>query len=730
MKQRYTEIPKDIRDKTDLVRRRINPSIFNITILISVIFLVMIVASVSVDIIGKNTLVAVIVSAFLIFILSIIIHMDKISELVFSRDFKNALLAGAAGTGVKMLFVIGKDKQVVYYSPAFRDYFSYQPQTGSDSAFEHLVSSLNLTVRHKEQVERAMQNNEHVEIDFKFSPEPKKEVEATLVVEPIERPEGFFVFKIFSESENMIGSSNRNMRALLAKIWLNFLENSPIAIVLLDENGNITESNESFRIISGKAGSNKRMGWKLIDVISEDDRNKVSTLIESAKSSLTTDLKPLDVKFAADESSSASIYINPIKESYDDNYKFIAYLIDTTEQKNLEGRFAHSQKMQAVGQLAGGVAHDFNNLLTAMIGFCDLLLLRHPPGEESFADIMQIKQNANRAANLVSQLLAFSRKQTLQPKEIDITDTIAELSNLIRRLIGENIELKVKHGRNIWPSLVDHGQFEQVIINLAVNARDAMAEKGGTLTIKTENRTLEKDDKLERGMISSSQGEDIEPGDYIVIEISDTGSGMPHDIMEQIFEPFFTTKEVGEGTGLGLSTVFGIIQQSGGYIYVSSTEGKGTKFTIFLKKYEDKENGKNKDKPRHEEMRDLTGVGTVLLVEDEDPVRIFSTRALQNKGYKVLEADSGEAALEIIEEKGDDIDIVITDVVMPGMTGPTMVQEILSKHPDIEVIFISGYAEDAFLKSYGETRSFHFLPKPFTLKELASKVKDVMEEND
>jgi len=504
--------------------------------------------------------------------------------------------------------------------------------------------------------------------------------------------------------------------------WNRFLENSPIAIALMEENGLITESNSAFRELTGRNQSD-RSGYNAFDLIEDENKTELLKLI---KDDNISGINAIDVKFKNNNGKSASLYVNPASSKESGTASYIAYLIDTTEQKNLEVSFVHSQKMQAVGQLAGGIAHDFNNLLTAMIGFCDLLLIRHPPGEQSFADIMQIKQNANRASNLVRQLLAFSRRQTLNPKVTDVTDTLAELSNLIRRLIGENIELKMRHGRDIWKVRVDQGQLEQVIINLAVNARDSMPE-GGVLTIRTHNTLIDKNHQLDEGMISSPQDEEIQEGEYVAIEIQDTGQGIPPDIITKIFEPFFTTKKVGEGTGLGLSTVYGIIQQTGGHIYVSSTIGKGTKFSIFLKHHSEKETMATPFISADLELaRDLTGSGTILLVEDEDPVRIFSSRALQNKGYKVLEANSGEAAIELMKKHGDEINAVITDVVMPGMTGPVMIEKMLKEHPDLKVIFVSGYAEDTFVKTYGTKREFNFLAKPFTLNQLAAKVKEVI----
>jgi two-component system cell cycle sensor histidine kinase/response regulator CckA len=380
-------------------------------------------------------------------------------------------------------------------------------------------------------------------------------------------------------------------------------------------------------------------------------------------------------------------------------------------------QFAQSQKMQAVGQLAGGIAHDFNNLLTAMIGFSDLLLLRHRPGDQSFADIMHIKQNANRAAGLVRQLLAFSRQQTLQPRVLDMTDILAELSHLLRRLIGETIELEMIHGRDLGPVKADQGQLEQVIINLAVNARDAMPD-GGTLTIETDSAHLARSMKR--------KGEIIPAGDYTRIRVTDTGCGIAEDELDRIFEPFYSTKEVGAGTGLGLSTVYGIVSQTGGFVDVDSRPDRGTAFSIYLPHHEANEDEERAAVAAAEASRDLTGTGTVLLVEDEDAVRAFGARALRNKGYNVLEASSGESALELLNEQQDPIDLLITDVVMPRLDGPALVREVREKRPDLPVIFISGYAEDSFRQRLGREAGIHFLPKPFSLKELAGKVKEVM----
>ena len=500
-----------------------------------------------------------------------------------------------------------------------------------------------------------------------------------------------------------------------------FIAASPLAVARLDMRGMVLECNASLSELVGQKMPDA--GWKFLEIVSEESRVDVTSLIARISAGQAVDRKPLEITLATSGAVTALLYLSLIGAEAP---QIIAQLIDTSEQKSLEQRFVHSQKMQAVGQLAGGIAHDFNNLLTAMIGFCDLLLMRHPAGDQSFADIIQVKQNANRAANLVRQLLAFSRRQTLQPKMLDITDVLAELSNLVRRLIGENIELKMVHGRDLGMVKADQGQLEQVFINLAVNARDAM-KGGGRLTIQTKHVTVDGKNPIERDLIPPVEDEAIVDGDYVLVEMIDTGTGIPRDLLQKIFEPFFSTKEVGSGTGLGLATVYGIIKQTGGYVYVSSKEGSGTRFSLYFKRYKQEEMQPVAVVPEQAANDDLTGKGTVLLVEDETPVRTFAARALRNKGYSVLEADCGETAIEMMEKQGKEVDVIVTDVIMPGINGPTMIETLAPKFPQVKVIFISGYAEDVFVQSYGSEREFNFLAKPFTLKQLASKVKEVIQ---
>ena len=370
--------------------------------------------------------------------------------------------------------------------------------------------------------------------------------------------------------------------------------------------------------------------------------------------------------------------------------------------------------MQVVGQLAGGVAHDFNNILTAIIGHCDLMLMRHTPGDSDYDDIQQIKSNSNRAAGLTRQLLAFSRQQTLRPQVLQLPDVVSEVSHLLKRLLSENIELIVKHGRSLGPIRADPGQLEQGIVNLAVNARDAMAEKGGgTLTIQTYSVKADQVAEL---------GSDILPvADYSALSVTDTGTGIAPSVLGKIFEPFFTTKEVGKGTGLGLSTVYGIVKQSGGFIFADSKVGEGSRFVIYLPVYREDSAAAKARKSGKAKQDELWGSGTVLLVEDEPMVRAVAERALTRHGYNVITADNGEAALEVIA-RGEEIDLLISDVVMPGMDGPTMVDEARKQRPDLKILFMSGYAEEQLRDSIGVDNA-HFLPKPFSVQELAEATK-------
>jgi two-component system cell cycle sensor histidine kinase/response regulator CckA len=498
---------------------------------------------------------------------------------------------------------------------------------------------------------------------------------------------------------------------------------APIAIATVDGDGMISATNASFVAIFGAdAETEDGSRANLETFVEAADRQALKKALEAAKAG-QGQIEPVDVTFAGNDERSGRLYLSPIERGEGESETAIVYAIDNTEQRALEMQIAQSQKMQAVGQLAGGIAHDFNNMLTAIIGFSDFLLLNHRPTDPAFQDIMNIKQNANRAAGLVRQLLAFSRQQTLRPQVLNLGDVLSELSILLGRLLGENIELSLDQASDLWAVKADLHQLEQVVINLAVNARDAMPE-GGKLEIRTVNVSEAESRKLGVGHVP--------PGEYVMVEVCDTGTGMSEEVKHKIFEPFFSTKEIGRGTGLGLSTVYGIVKQTGGYIFAESEEGEGTAMRVYLPRHVEGSDGVDQEPAKLERMpekpKDLTGRGTVLLVEDEDAVRSFAARALGQRGYQVLEASTGAEALEVFEEHKGEVDLVVSDVVMPEMDGPTMMKKLRETNSDLKIILISGYAEDAFRRNLAENEHFMFLQKPFDLKKLAATVKAALED--
>ncbi|MBW8784471.1 MAG: response regulator [Novosphingobium sp.] len=399
-------------------------------------------------------------------------------------------------------------------------------------------------------------------------------------------------------------------------------------------------------------------------------------------------------------------------------------LTDSTVETRLKRQVAQATKMQAVGQLAGGVAHDFNNVLTAIIGTCDLMLLRHTPGDSDYDDIQQIRANSNRAASLTRQLLAFSRQQTLRPEVLQLPDVVADVSQMLKRLLGERIQLVVHHDRDLGPVRADPSQLEQVIVNLAVNARDAIQARGesGKLTIATR--------KITAADVRNMRSEIIPQGDYTALVVQDTGTGIPPEHLGKIFEPFFTTKEQGKGTGLGLSTVYGIVKQSGGFIFADSEPGKGTKFTVYLPVHHGGPGDAAPASPRREEpAQQWGGGGRILLVEDEDPVRMVAERALTRAGYTVTSARDGEEGLDkmraALGEKDGGFDLVVSDVVMPSMDGPTMARAIRGLAPELPVLFMSGYAEEQLRREI-DLPKMHFIAKPFSVQQIAGKVGQVI----
>lgn len=511
----------------------------------------------------------------------------------------------------------------------------------------------------------------------------------------------------------LIRRSERRFRALY--------DLAPIGIVLLDGETKILRGNGAFLSLVG--GPKVRLeGQSLDSLVFDDDRPAVRRILDNLYHH--SGFERIDVRFGQAGDKTATLFIGADSEETPSSKSATIYVIDTTEQKNLEQRLAQAQKMQAIGQLAGGIAHDFNNLLTAMIGYCDLTLLRQDEGSDDFSDITQIKQTAERAATLVRQLLAFSRRQILQPHVVDVTEVISGVTDLLRRLSGEEIKIEIESAPQLGLIFADQSQLEQILVNLVVNARDAMP-RGGRLSIRTANLVL--DQPVVGG------GEVVPSGNWISIEVEDTGVGIPPEILSRIFEPFFSTKAIGQGTGLGLATVYGIVKQTGGYVIVDTAVGSGSIFRLFFPRHSDARDagavGQARAKPQAKSLPSAVKEGenhTVLIVEDEDPVRLFAVRALQAKGYKVFHANGGIEGLEILRKERDAIDLLITDVVMPQMDGPSVIAEARSIVPQIKVLCMSGYAEEALKDRIRATQDVRFIGKPFSLAQFAGVVKEVL----
>src|ERR1700689_5479086 len=516
--------------------------------------------------------------------------------------------------------------------------------------------------------------------------------------------------------------------------FMRFFHHTPMAIATIDKKGGVIRTNPQFEHLFHGTRSAEGEDRSIRATVAESDWSALEAAIRAAAAG-KADIAPVDAMLAGPGERFGRFYVTAVKEADRDQEAAIVYALETTAQREFETKVTQTQKMELVGQLAGGIAHDFNNVLSAIMMATDFLLNAHKPTDPSFQDIMQIKQNANRAASLVRHLLAFSRKQTMRPQVLDLGEVLSDLNMLLRRLMGEKVTLQVVHGRDLWPVRVDISQFEQVIVNLAVNARDAMPG-GGRLELRTANITAKDCERFHaKGMPAA---------DYVLVEVSDSGTGIPAAIVDKIFEPFFSTKEVGKGTGLGLSTVYGIIKQTGGFVYVESAERKGSPFRIFLPRHvagaeeAAAERIRQSDTPaiadamaateqvKRAASADLTGEGTILLVEDEEGLRALTARGLTSRGYTVLEAGNGVEAIDVLEKIDGRVDLVVSDVVMPEMDGPTLLRELRSRDPSLKIIFVSGYAEDAFQKHLPADGQFAFLAKPFTLKQLVNEVKDTL----
>ena len=493
--------------------------------------------------------------------------------------------------------------------------------------------------------------------------------------------------------------------------------NAPFGVVRLDgadpETAMIEDVNPALVQLSG---GKALPGLKFCDLFNWEDGRSPNDAFAAAMAGSSD---PAEARLDVDD---RAIYVHlafaPARGG-----KRVAYVIDVTAWKELERQFSQANKMQAVGQLAGGVAHDFNNLLTAVRLNCDELLNRHPVGDPDYSELQSINQTVARAAGLVRKLLAFSRKQTFRMETLDVGDVLSDVSVLLRQIVEETVRLDIRHGRDLPMIKADKGQLETAIINLAANARDAMRDNGGgSLVVKTS--------RIDTDVVRNAGAPNPREGDWLSIAVTDEGHGMDKQTMEKIFEPFFTTKEAGKGTGLGLATVYGIVKQSGGFLFADSEVGKGTTFTIYLPGHEPTEEEASEleqaevAKTVEKAPADLSGRGRILLVEDEDAVRQIAAKTLVKRGYDVVEACDGEEAFEILEDDDEGFDLMISDVVMPGLDGPGLLKKARDILGDTRVVFISGYAAEQFSETLSEEQDVSFLPKPFTLTQLAEKVKE------
>jgi PAS domain S-box-containing protein len=510
------------------------------------------------------------------------------------------------------------------------------------------------------------------------------------------------------QAEAALRASEERFRALV--------ENSSDALLLIDAEGRVTYISPSSSRHLGW-GSDEMLGQSIFDFLHPDDRDamsvKLAEVLRSPGKPVTQDirLQHADGSWRAIESIAVNRLSDPSVEAIVVNAR------DITDRRKLEEQLRHAQKMEAVGQLAGGIAHDFNNLLTAILGYCNLMRDDLPAEDPLRADLDEIHTAGERAASLTRQLLAFSRRQMLQPQVVDMNSVVQQLEKLLRRLISENVELVTALARDLLSVRVDPASIEQILVNLTVNARDAMPH-GGRLTIETSNVDLD-----ETFAIAHVP---MKPARYVMLAVGDTGEGMDADTQARVFEPFFTTKEQGKGSGLGLATVYGMVKQSGGYIWVYSEPGHGTVFKVYFPPAEQRARTNDQDNAGRRSGDAMHGWETVLLVEDEDAVRALGREVLRRHGYVVLEARHGVDALRMAERHPDDIHLMITDLVMPHMGGRDLVERLAAVRPKMKVLFMSGYTDHALMHR-DLTPGTAFLQKPFTPEAFVRKVRSVLD---
>ncbi|WP_353230035.1 ATP-binding protein [Novosphingobium sp.] len=548
-------------------------------------------------------------------------------------------------------------------------------------------------------------------LPVRFLHVPIADPDAGEPVDPAKVPSLFLII----DSNAGVGDARAGLPQIEA-----LLSRLPLGLAMVDRDGRFVFANSAFLRVAGHDGPTPPPYPS--DLVIGEDKGALADAVRRHTQGATTS-GDVAVRLHATPDEPVLMGLAAVRGLGD--CAVLLSLKDSSEETRLKHQIAQASKMQAVGQLAGGVAHDFNNVLTAIIGYCDLMLMRHTPGDSDYDDIQQVKANSNRAASLTRQLLAFSRQQTLRPQVLQLPDVVAEVSTLLKRLIGERITLEVTHDRGLGAVRADPVQLEQVLLNLAVNARDAMADSKVPGVLKLITRRVTAD------QVRAMKNDVLPIGDYTALIVEDTGHGIRPAQIDKIFEPFFTTKDRGKGTGLGLSTVYGIVKQSGGFIFVTSEPGQWTRFTIYLPVHvsnaaELAEAARAQlPEPRRQKW---THGGRVLLVEDEDTVRAVAERALVRQGFEVVTASDGEEGLETLVrtyEAGGKFDMIVSDVVMPTMDGPAMAREIRARRPELPFLFMSGYAEETLRREIN-IPNMHFLPKPFSVQQIVTAVEDVL----
>jgi two-component system cell cycle sensor histidine kinase/response regulator CckA len=507
--------------------------------------------------------------------------------------------------------------------------------------------------------------------------------------------------------------AEKNLRDQEAQVRL-IAEHTLDLIYLLDQKGQFIYANPSFKRSLG-LDSDALLGKKAFSLFHPDDRTVARMAFQEALE--TQSDRTVQFRYK-DKEGAWRLFESVINWALDEKgepVKSVVVARNIEERKRLEDQVRQAQKMEAVGRLAGGVAHDFNNLLTAINGYSDLLLRSLDRMDPRRSDVEEIKETAGRAATLTQQLLAFSRRQITQPTVLDMNQVVSNLEKMLRRLIGEDIRLNTVRGEGLYRVRVDMGQLEQVLLNLSVNSRDAMP-KGGTLSIVTANREV-----VPTG---SDVADEVPVGSYAVLTVTDSGTGMDPATLSHLYEPFFTTKEKGRGTGLGLSTVYGIVHQSGGHIRLTTNMGEGTSFRLYFPRVDEVLSVQEKNTETDEFFK---GNESVLLVEDDRSVRTLAARVLAASGYQVTEASSGEDALRIVREKSLSVDILVTDVVMNGMTGTELARQFVALHPSTKVLYLSGYMESDTRNSILREVQSSFLGKPFRPRDLVQKVRQTID---